>query len=100
MTYAYLTEKERREVILDVGDNALILYEHYINKGNIKDYEFTDLKNANALGWKESKAKRLRWILQQNGYIHTAVFTHSTTRRVTHTYIGKDNVTKFKKDVK
>lgn len=92
----YLTEKEKKEVILECGDSALILIDYYISKGNIPNYEFNDSKTGYALGWKKEKVQRHRLLLEKNGYLYTKLFKASDGDRIINTYIGKENVLKGK----
>jgi len=87
----YLTSSEKKELITECGDAALILYEHYIAKAGLRDYKYTDSKNAFALGWEPSKAKRIRLKLEKANYLKTIVYRNKQGN-YTVTYIGKENV--------
>jgi len=89
-TMHYLTIKEKKEVILECGDAALIMYEFYISKGGAKDYQFIDSKTSAALGWDISKAKRIRLKLEKHKYVKTLTFSNKKGKYVV-TYIGKEN---------
>lgn len=92
----YLTLDERKSAVKEVGDNALILYEHYIRTGT-PDYHFTDDKNAYVIGWSTAKAKRIRLLLEKHGYLYTEIFVNRKAgNKLIKTHIGIENVKKAK----
>ncbi len=90
-TMFYLGLKEKKEVILECGDSALVMYEFYISKGGMKDYMFSDKKTGMALGWNESKVKRIRLKLEKHRYIKTLTFKNPKGKFIV-TYLSKENV--------
>lgn len=89
---AYLTAKQKLEVLKEAGDTGFILYDFYVSKGNTPEYEYTDIKSGRALGWLPSKVKRVRLVLENLGYLY--VEKKKNVLVVTH--LGKDNVKKAK----
>jgi len=89
---AYLTAAQRKEAILDVGDAGCLLFEYYVSKGSTPEFAFTDFKTGRALGWKESKAKRIRLLLEKEGYL----YVEKTPNVLVVTHIGKKNVLEAK----
>ena len=85
----YLTLEEKREVMTDCGDSAVILYEFYISKGGVDDYDFSDGKAGRALGWTDSKVQRIRLVLEKKHFFRK-LKDHNTWI----VYIGKDQVDK------
>lgn len=83
----YLTMDEKREVIRECGDSAVILYEFYVSKQNTKDYDFSDSKASRAIGWSREKVQRIRLKLEKYSYFKR-VKDHNTYIF----YIGKDAV--------
>ena len=96
-TMIYLSIKEKKEVILECGDSALIMYDFYISKGGARDYQFSDGKTATALGWDERKAQRIRLKLEKSKYIKTIPFRNGKKLHIV-TYLGKENVTASTKE--
>ena len=90
MSMYYLTIKEKKDVMVECGDASLIMYEFYISKGGAQDYQFSDNKTANTLGWDISKAKRIRLKLEKADYIFTRTYSDKKGKFIV-TYLGKDN---------
>lgn len=86
---AYLTSEQKREVIQECGDSALILYEYFVSKGNIDNFEFTDVKSSRSLGWAVAKTQRIRLVLEKHNY-----FRKVKDGNVFLIYIGKVAVDK------
>ena len=57
---AYLTIKQKRYVIGEIGDSALVLLEFYLLKSGTEGYLYKDSIVGEALGWTTSKVQRYR----------------------------------------
>ena len=86
----YLTGKEKRQVIAEVGDAGCVLMDYYLSVSGRKHFVITDEKAARALGWKKTKARDVRLKLTKAGWF----FHRKTTKGVvTHIYyLGKNCV--------
>jgi len=95
-TTMYLKLTEKKELIQECGDAALILYEYWLLKAGIPDFQFTDYKSAKALGWSQSKATQIRLKLTKADYFHEASARYTDGRHVTTSYLGKEMVKEIK----
>ena len=92
MTY-YAPLNIKKQCMKECGDSALILYEFYLSKAGVKDYQFTDERVAYALDWDISKVKRHRIRLIKAKWYKSATATYPNGKKVTTYYIGKKAVT-------
>jgi len=92
VTTMYLTQQEKRELIKECGDAALILFEFYLSKAGAPDYQYTDEKSGIALGWSTRKSKDVRLKLTKTGYFYEATARYGDGRHVTTTYLKKETV--------
>ena len=84
-TMTYLTQQEKRSIYLDCGERALVLYEFYVSKQNVPEYDFSDSKASEATGLSLRKVQDTRRVLEKAGYFKL-VKDHNTQI----VYIGKD----------
>lgn len=86
----YVTDRERRELISEVKEIGLVLFEYFLSLINKEDgEEITDQRTAKYLGWDIAKAKRIRQSLVKNGWYRSESFTYSGGRKGTTYYLGK-----------
>ncbi len=67
----YLKPDERRELITDVGDSGVLLFEYLLFMANQKDGNeaISDQRIADWFGWTERKAQRYRLALISTGWL-------------------------------
>lgn len=92
----YLTWIQKKEIMAECGDAAVILFEFFLSKAGIRDYQYTDSKAGKVLGWKNSKVKNVRLKLRSAGYFYEKSAGYSDGSKITTTYLGKREVEKAK----
>jgi hypothetical protein len=99
-TMTYLTLAQKREVVKLINEMALYLLDFYLSKAGVPQYEYTDEKTANAIGWSLKKVSEYRRKLEANDLFrqesygsgeHKAVITY-VAERFRKDYKGKFNV--------
>ena len=85
---AYLTWKQKKEVMTDINEVALVLLEFYISKLGTSDYSYADDVVAKALEWTERKVGENRRKLTKYKYFRQEVTKNNTTTHV-ETFIGE-----------
>jgi hypothetical protein len=88
----FLSDRERRELISDIGDAACMLYEYYLRMASIGDRELSDTQVAGYFGWSKYKAKRNRLALIRAGWFRSTKGVFSDGRKLMSYYIGQDAV--------
>jgi len=88
----FIADKERKELITNLGDAACMLYEYYLRMASIGDVEITDTTTAGYFGWNIHKAKRNRLALVRAGWFRSARSNFSDGRKGMTYYVGKDAV--------
>ena len=84
----YLTQEERRALIQECGDSAVLLLEYYIRLAAVGDKEILDSNTAKYFGWTVDKVRRVRRGLTTAGWFaHKRYRIDETTKGVTY-YIG------------
>lgn len=91
-TKYYLSDSERKALLLACGDAALLLLEYYIRIGSIGDEPMTDPLAAEYFAWHERKVRRLRQALQREGWFGYEKYNMSKGRKGITYYIGKSAV--------
>jgi hypothetical protein len=91
-TTVYLKNTDKKALIKECGDAACLLFEYYLSKSGIKDFEYTDAKSAYALGWTERKVRSVRGKLTKAKYYAQRTATYADKRKVITTYLGKEQV--------
>jgi len=90
-TSMFLRLEDKKDLMKECGDAAMILFEYYLSKAGLENYEYTDQKCGLALGWSTRKVQETRLKLSRAGYFlqrkgklqgGTVIFT----------YLGKDKV--------
>ena len=94
--YMYLTLENKKTIITECGDAALILLDYFYLKANVPNFKHTDEKASYSLGWSTRKAKDIRLKLTKAGYFHQATARYPDGRKITTTYLGKDSVKEVK----
>ena len=88
----YLNEQERRNLIQEVNDSGVLLYDYYLRLAAVGDVEITDERAAEYFGWPQSKAKRTRLQLVKKGWFKESRYTIEKVRKGVTYYLGKDSV--------
>ena len=91
-----LTEEERKEMLVTLGDSAVILYEFYLRKAGYSDYSFKDTDAAKKLAWDISKVQRTRLKLVKAGWFYQSTGKLTNNKKITVTYLGKKCVNEAK----
>ena len=91
----YISNKDRAQLIKEVGDSAAILFHYYFDKGGYHSYDYKDdKKTALVLGWNERKVARERYKLEKNNWILKKTYSHRDGSKYQITLMGKSAVTK------
>lgn len=88
----YVSAAEKKEIIQTMGDSAYALYEYYVDNSYRENFEFTDEKAAESIGWTKYKAKRIRIKLNKNNWFYQERYKSGSGNKVTIFYIGKEKV--------
>ena len=96
-TYMYLRFNDKKELMSECGDAALILMEYYLSKGGAFGFEFTDEKSADVLGWSERKVGDSRRRLIKAYYFLQKSGRYSDGTVFKTTFLGKKRVKKYLK---
>jgi hypothetical protein len=88
----FISDRERREIISTLGDQACMLYEYYLRMVSVGDEELSDTNAAKYFGWNIQKAKRNRLALVRAGWFRMTKGSLSDGRKSIHYYIGEDAV--------
>lgn len=88
----YVSTAERKELIQEINGDAYILYEYYVSKAGIDNFEYSDKRSARTLGWKERKAKDIRLRLTKKHWYHQATGKLSNGQKIKITFLGKEAV--------
>jgi len=95
-TRYYLDADERRALIEDCGDAAVLLFEYYIRLSSIKDLKpITDQTTADYFGWTKDKVRRLRRALVNKNWFRSSSFRHSNGIKGVTYYLGQEMVAEF-----
>ena len=92
----YLKLEDKREIMSDIGDAALILFEYYLSKSGTPNFDYSDKKAANALGWTIRKVLDVRLKLTKAGYFLQRKGKYNDGSLIVTTYLGKEEVSKTK----
>ena len=89
----YVKDTERRELISEVKETGLILYEYFLSLiSRPGSTEITDDDTAAYFGWDLAKVRRVRQNLIRFGWFRSESFTYSGGRKGSTYYIGKEAV--------
>ena len=95
----YLTLDNKRELMSECGDAATILFEFYLSKAGIEEYEYADDKAARALGWSIRKVQETRKKLTRAGYFKQRTGRYSNGGKIITTYLGKAMVEAYNQEL-
>ena len=98
-TNVYLTLKDKKALMEECGIPAMVLFEFYLSKSSLPNYEYSDGTTAKALGWTIHTVKNHRLKLQRAGYFLKTKATYTDGRSLTHVLLGKDVVASAKEQV-
>jgi len=92
-TKYFISGRERKQLIQELGDAACMLYEYYLRMASKGDEPLTDEAASDYFGWNIHKAKRNRLALIRAGWFRQVRSTYSDGRRGMTLYIGESAVT-------
>ena len=95
---AYLTMKQKREVLKELGDRPYTLLCHYLDKVNMCSNDFSDAKVARELGQSERTIRRWRTTLIRTDWVLQFTYTCPRIVPTKVTVVGKDMVQKYRED--
>lgn len=96
----YLTTADKKQLMQECGDASLILFEYYLSKAGIEEYDFADDKVAKSLGWGIRKVQETRKRLIKAGYFAQQHGKYSNGNKIVTTYLGKETINStFKKEI-
>jgi hypothetical protein len=90
----YVSPHERRDLIQEVKEAGLSLFEYYLSLISKGEQLISDDVTAKHFGWDVAKAKRLRQNLIKAGWFRSESFTYSGGRKGITYYMGKAAVRK------
>jgi hypothetical protein len=85
----YVSPQERRNLIQQVKEAGLALFEYYLSLSSKGKQLISDDVTAEHFGWDVAKAKRLRQNLTKAGWFRSESFTYSGGRKGITYYLGK-----------
>jgi len=92
----YLRLQDKVEIMENCkSDSAVILFEYYLSKAGIEEFEFTDDKAAHALKWSVRKVQEVRKRLIKAGYFLQKKGTYNDGRKIVTTYLGRAKTEAF-----
>ncbi len=92
----YLRLQDKVEIMQDCNsDAAVILFEYYLSKAGIEEFEFSDYKASHALKWSERKVQEVRKKLTKAGYFLQKKGNYRDGRKIITTYLGKEKTKEF-----
>lgn len=91
----YLRLQDKVEIMQECNSDAVILFEYYLSKAGIGEFEFTDVKTATALKWTERKVQEVRKKLTKAGYYLQKKGSYNDGRKIVTTYLGKAKTAEF-----
>ena len=94
----YLTMKQKREVLNELGERPYILLDHYFYKVNVHSFDFSDEKVAKELGQSERTIRRWRTALIRTDWILQFTYTCHKIIPTKVTVVGKELVQKYRTD--
>ena len=93
-TSYYYTIAEKKEIMSECNEQALILIEYMMDSKNTTP--LTDEAMSNSLGWSKQKIQRTRLMLEEHGYFCKENYTTRDGKKLFKYYIGKEVVSKVK----
>ena len=68
-----MTWTQKKEVMADINEAALVLLEFYYSKSNLPDYDYKDERVSKALDWTITKVRDNRIKLEKKEYFKKVV---------------------------
>ena len=87
----YLSEADIKELLTIGNESCVILFEYYLKKAGIANFEYTDTKAANSLGYSERKVRDTRLLLTKLGWFKQKIIKQKKEQAI-FTYLGKKSV--------
>ena len=95
-----LRKQERWDLIREIGEHGLVLFEMYLRMAAIENIELTDEDAAIYFGWNIHTASRYRRALVKGGWLHVEKARSSNGQLIVLYYLGKDEVSAAKANQK
>ena len=89
-----VSKKEREDILSNLGDSALLLYQFYLRMASIPDASMEDSDAAIYLLWNIRKVRRIRKQLENEGYFRKITYRANSGKKVCTYYISKESVDK------
>ena len=87
-----LGHSERKELVKEVGVNALVLFEYYLRLASTENTVINDTAAADYFSWSAASAKRHRLSLVNAGWMAVEKARLGNGRKIIVYYLGKDEV--------
>lgn len=87
-----LKENVQRDLIAEVGDVGVLLYQFYLRRSTKNNYTFPDEDAAKYFGWDIKKVARTRRKLMKAHWFHQRSGKYSNGTKIFTTYLGKKEV--------
>lgn len=91
----YLTSRQKKEAIQELGYLNFIILDHYFFKASMKNTDFTDTTLSKELGISERQIQIARLRLIKTGWFLQLNYNSTAGKPVLITILGKNNVRKF-----
>jgi len=92
----YTSASNIKDLVTQCGEAGCLLYQYYLSKAGIDNFQYTDEKSAKYFGWKESKAKKVRQKLDKANWHYQVAGSHNNGTKTVTTYLGQDKVREAK----
>lgn len=87
-----VTSKERKNILINLGDSSLLLYQFYLRMAAIPDASMEDVAAAEYLFWSIRKVRSIRKRLEKSGYFRKIIYKASSGKKTITYYISQDSV--------
>lgn len=87
-------KEERQDILKNLGDAALLLYQYYLRMESMQNIPMEDDEAAHYLLWSKRKTARIRKQLIKAKYFKKIVFISSKGKKTVTYYIGQEEVNK------
>jgi len=92
----YTSASNIKDLVTQCGEAGCLLYQYYLSKAGIDNFQYTDEKSAKYFGWKESKAKKVRQKLDKANWHYQVAGSLNNGTKTVHTYLGQEVVREAK----
>ena len=95
-TRMYLRLQDKVEIMQACNSDAVILYEYYLSKAGVEEFELSDEKAAIALRWSLRKIQEVRKKLVKEGFFLQKKGRYTDGRKIITTYLGRSKTAPFR----